>query len=405
MRWIFYFSNFLLLSFLGCQLTEIHVNELAPETFERVLEQQAEGAGLTINAAVKTEDGGVAIVGTKVSVCSREGVAIGFLMRLDKNGLIQDIEELALAKPFCEANWVPKDVVAIGNNEFATCGFIIRDEQPHFSVYIGGNNGVFYVKEGFTGQANALIATGDQGLIAVGEIREEGGYKGYMVKLNTNLEVIWEKIWEDETPDNRIDNILSVLDIVAEEANDFTVLLNGAFQAALNISSFQEDTPASLFSVNGSFEFSSNVLDKLMNGSYIHSRGEAHPGGAWSEVVAYSSGGESIWNTPKFPVSIHDLQPTEDGGFLIFGTTIPDILGGTGIAPSNAILIKMDANGQEVWRQTYGGNLIDEGHHLVLLDNGGFMLVGINRSISAEDEVAGSKGIYIIRTDKNGNVN
>jgi len=227
-----------------------------------------------------------------------------------------------------------------------------------------------------------------------------------MVKLNTNLEVIWEKIWEDETPDNRIDNILSVLDIVAEEANDFTVLLHGAFQAALNISSFQEDNPASLFFVSGSFEFSSNVLDKLTNGHYIHSRGESHAGGlTWSEVVAHSPNGETIWNTPKFQVSIHDLQPTEDGGFMIFGTTVPDIVGGGGIAPNNAILIKMDANGQEVWRQTYGGNLTDEGHRIILLDNGGFMLVGINRSISAEDEITGSKGIYIIRTDENGNVN
>lgn len=389
----------------GCQLSEVHVNQLTPDTFERTLEQQADDWELTITGAIKTPIGGVAIIGTKTIPECQEDPAIGYQMELDRQGIIQNITDLSLSFPleFCKNNYIiPSDVVLTSRDAYALCGTQILNNTRQFYVSLGTKT---YTKESSTGQGNALVATADGGLIVAGDIKEADSWVALLIRFNADLEVVWENSWKDPTPIDRLDNITGATDIVFSGSSGFSTLLNGSIIADYKLGTYNESNgqPTSLSPIplnSGNSSFAEVLLAQLTDGSFIISSGNnflALSGTNFS-VTALGSTGTKIWETSLYPVFINDLQPTPDGGFLIVGTTISN-------APSNAILIKIDANGQEEWQREYGGNLDDEGHQVVLMNDGGYLLIGIERSISNKDGALDKKGIYLVKTDQNGEVN
>jgi hypothetical protein len=90
----------------------------------------------------------------------------------------------------------------------------------------------------------------------------------------------------------------------------------------------------------------------------------------------------------------HSIKNTMDGGFIIAGYT--NSIGSGGY---DAYLIKIDANGQQIWERTYGGNDWDFAYSLVELPDSGFAVCGETYTNSF-----GNSDIYLFRTDKNGNI-
>jgi hypothetical protein len=62
-------------------------------------------------------------------------------------------------------------------------------------------------------------------------------------------------------------------------------------------------------------------------------------------------------------------------------------------------LIKTDANGDETWTRTFGGSNEEVGSSLAQTSDGGFILVGYAKSFGA-----GAADIYLVKTDREGNV-
>ncbi len=89
-----------------------------------------------------------------------------------------------------------------------------------------------------------------------------------------------------------------------------------------------------------------------------------------------------------------DLVETPDSGLAICGYTNSYGNGGY-----DAYLIKLDKNGDLEWETTFGGSDWDFANALILMPDSGFTLIGETFSFGV-----GNGDVYLIRTDKHGNV-
>ena len=87
------------------------------------------------------------------------------------------------------------------------------------------------------------------------------------------------------------------------------------------------------------------------------------------------------------------VQETFDGGYVVAG------FAGYYSTNCNVLLMKINANGDTLWTKEYGGIKEDEGWHVEQTADSGFVISADTKSFGA-----GDTNIYIIRTDKNGNI-
>lgn len=87
-----------------------------------------------------------------------------------------------------------------------------------------------------------------------------------------------------------------------------------------------------------------------------------------------------------------DLIELPDGSWLLAGTT-----NGLGSGGYDGMLIKTDADGQEIWRRTYGGDDWDFFRKVISID-GGFLVVGQTFSQGESGD------IWLVKTDMEGSM-
>lgn len=83
---------------------------------------------------------------------------------------------------------------------------------------------------------------------------------------------------------------------------------------------------------------------------------------------------------------------TPEGDFLAIGQA------STNEQQKDFILIKTDADGNEIWTKTYGGDSLDVGRSVMVDSDGNYLLCGYTESFGY-----GANNIYVIKTDPDGN--
>lgn len=84
------------------------------------------------------------------------------------------------------------------------------------------------------------------------------------------------------------------------------------------------------------------------------------------------------------------IRQLSDGNLLISGSKTD--------SDQDALLVKMNPDGDVIWQKTFGGTLTDYATDVIELDDGSLMLIGTTQSFGA-----GPISMYVVRTDASGN--
>jgi len=114
-------------------------------------------------------------------------------------------------------------------------------------------------------------------------------------------------------------------------------------------------------------------------------------------VIKTDAVGDTLW-TKVYGGNLDDnansVIQTADGGYLITGETKSFGAGGIDV-----YVIKTDAIGDTLWTQTYGGANHDAGNSVIQTADGGYLIAGHTRSFTS-----GNANAYLVKIDAAGNV-
>jgi Tol biopolymer transport system component len=148
------------------------------------------------------------------------------------------------------------------------------------------------------------------------------------------------------------------------------------------------------------FDRAQAIISAADGGFVILAETESYgAGGRDIYVLKVDEAGNEIWSQRMGGPEREragDIQPVADGGYVVVGST-----SSYGSGTQDLFLIRLDAEGQELWSQAYGGEFIEEGHAVHQTLDGGFLVLG---------EVLHGEGaygyqdpdIFLLRTDAAG---
>jgi hypothetical protein len=114
-------------------------------------------------------------------------------------------------------------------------------------------------------------------------------------------------------------------------------------------------------------------------------------------LIKVDDEGEEIWRK-TYGENQHDfgysICPANDGGYYLFGASQS-----YGSGSFDMLLIKVNSEGEEQWHKSYGGTSFEYGKSIAKTQSGELYLLGSSKSFGID----GSVDIYIVKTDSEGN--
>jgi hypothetical protein len=247
--------------------------------------------------------------------------------------------------------------------------------------------------------ANHLIATDDGGYIIVGTITPIGlEYRDvWLIKTDSTGNIQWNKTYGG-TGDDKPWRIIKTSD-------------NGYAIAGRTSSNSQGQNDYMLFKIdstgnlqwNTTFggveeESARGILETSDKGFLITGWSGSYGAGEldyW--LVKTDQNGKHEWNQTyggtKTERAITTI-PTNDGNYITVGNSASFGQGETDI-----LLVKIDNLGNQIWNMTYGGTLEETPFDIIRTFDGGYGITGRSYSFGA-----GESDIWFIKTDSNGNM-
>ncbi|MDC1037717.1 Ser-Thr-rich GPI-anchored membrane family protein [Candidatus Marinimicrobia bacterium] len=135
-------------------------------------------------------------------------------------------------------------------------------------------------------------------------------------------------------------------------------------------------------------------VEETSDGGYIII-GDSEMSGSPIFLIKTDSQGNEEWeqtfNETNYSQFGRSVKQTSDGGYIITGYSR------AGGVASDVLLIKADSEGNEEWKQTFGGNSADYGYSVEETSDGGYIITGETESYGS------SKDVWLIKTDSQGN--
>lgn len=244
-----------------------------------------------------------------------------------------------------------------------------------WSLLLGGNS---------SDSGASVQQTADGGFIVAGNTSSFGTTEqdAWVLKLNAAGEVVWQKTYGGEGYDS-VSAIQQTADggyIVAGYTNSYGANTNGdAWVLKLDASGevvWQK-------TYGGEGYDSANAIQQTADGGYIvagftNSFGES--GDAW--VLKLNASGNVVWQKTYGGTTDSDeavaIQQTADGGYIVAGTTYC-----FGVGNSDALIVKLSANGAIEWQKTYGGTGLESASAIQQTADLGYIVAGVTTSFGA----------------------
>jgi hypothetical protein len=303
--------------------------------------------------------------------------------------------------PDGEIGW---SVIETGDGGFALAGYTYSYGDGGYDFWLvktdSAGNVQWNQTYGGSGReyAVSVIETGDGGFALVGHTYSygNGGYDAWVVRTAENGNELWNQTYGGANSDFAVS-------IVETGEGDFAL--------------------AGLSNSYGTGDYALWVVRTAENGNELWNRiyGGARTEDGWSVIetgdggfalagytYSYGDGGYDFWlvktdsagnvqwnQTYGGANSDYGMSgiATSDGGYAIVGYT-----DSFGAGNGDFWLVKTDANGNELWNQTYGGVEADECYSVVETGDGGFALAGYTYSYGA-----GSSDFWLVKTSNSPN--
>lgn len=125
------------------------------------------------------------------------------------------------------------------------------------------------------------------------------------------------------------------------------------------------------------------------------------------QLIKTDSCGKKLWGRVAGGNSqdiLYALSETTEHGFLLSGITFStNLTNGYHGGVEDALVCKVDANGNIQWIKTFGGSGSDILLNAVALPDSSFIIAGFTSSTDGDGSAAGKNG-WILKLDKNGNI-
>jgi hypothetical protein len=233
--------------------------------------------------------------------------------------------------------------------------------------------------------------TSDGGYIIVGDTKNDGNWNVYLNKINENGDLLWTKTFEGSG------------NSVKQTTDGGYIITNGTFslrtESSLSLKKTDENGNLLWNKSYGTNFSGGGEIQQTSDGGYIIV-GNIDKGTNWDiYLIKTNSKGDSLWTKTfggKNYESGSSVQQTSDGGYILTGGSSSF---GNKDSSGDMYLVKTDENGDSLWIKTFGGKNYDIGFSIQQTKDGGYIITGITESFGN-----GKWDVYLIKTDKDGNV-
>jgi len=278
--------------------------------------------------------------------------------------------------------------------------FLLISVLSSVCIYINISYGAQYWAKTYGGSeqdiANCIEQTADGGYIVAGQTESfsDGGMDLWVLKLDSNGDVIWQKTY--------VGSVYGWAISIQQTSDGGYVLASSTY--SLDVGGY--DFWILRLDVNGDVSwqrtYSISKSDRLqsiqqtMDGGYIasgNSRSFDDKGyDVW--VLKLDSNGDVIWQKTyggsHFGNRANFIQQTEKGGYIIAGTSV---------SSTNMWILKLDSGGTFNWHKTYSARSHNEANSIQQTSDGGYVVAGGTSLVGGADW-----DIWILKLDSNGDI-
>jgi hypothetical protein len=149
------------------------------------------------------------------------------------------------------------------------------------------------------------------------------------------------------------------------------------------------------------------AVEQTRDGGYAITGDYAGPSGVEMWLIKIDANGAIVWDKRFGTGEAFSVKQTADDGYILVGGTTVRTFVPTP-TPGDAVVIKTDKDGNELWRRTFGGGEDDEARSVALTLDGGYIIAGktlsfgpgpVNYTYSWQWE-----DVFLIKLDANGNM-
>jgi hypothetical protein len=275
--------------------------------------------------------------------------------------------------------------------DFIVDGWLIKidhDFNVQWNKTFGGNEDVSFY---------SIQQTSDDGYIILGDTYFYGAGKCdiWLVKTDNNGNEQWNKTFGDNWNEHGKSLLLT---------HDGGFIIIGSKQK--NTEPYDIDLWLIKTDANGNmlwnktfgdskWDWGYSIIEIDDNGYFLLGRSGPFDGDDDLWLIKTDANGNEQWNKTfggEGDDSGESIIKTMDGDYIIAGFTAS-----FGAGDRDAWLIKTDENGTKFWDMTIGGRNSDGAYSILQTQDGGYIIVGNTRSFGA-----GGYDVWLIKTDENG---
>ena len=246
--------------------------------------------------------------------------------------------------------------------------------------------------------ASCVHQTSDGGYIIFGDTDSfyPTRWNGWLIKTNSNGDTLWTKVFTGP----KYYFIRSGLELASGNGYVFTGYSKTSAAGNEDIwfarTNMNGDTVWTKTFAGSGREFSFSIAHASNGDLLIAGTTESFGAGESDALIIRVEGdGDFVWTKTYGGLEkecFYDIKPTDDGCFIAVGYT-------ESFANNDysAWLVKIDANGDTLWTKTFGDNFDERAYSVLQTSDGGFVFTGLQHKSVWDDD------LWIVKTDENGN--